>query len=167
MVHSADVPPVARHASTHSTYVRHPGAPLCSIVSPAHLHHCESQCFVTHVSHVALPVLGVHALASPEPPLDEPLPSLPDPLPEEPPVDASPAVPAENGSPPQSAASAIATGNRSRPPTRRERRITKPDGLSRAPEREQIRGWPGSRGRGAASMPREAGSVAGGLASLA
>jgi hypothetical protein len=81
---------------------------------------------VTQVSHVALPVLGVHALASPEPPLDEPLPSLPDPLLLDPLVDASPAAPAANGSPPQSAANAIAAGSRSRPPTRRERRITKP-----------------------------------------
>jgi hypothetical protein len=125
VAHAADVPPVDTQASTHATYVRHPGAPSCSVVSLAHLHHCDSQCFATHVSHVALPVLGVHAAPSPEPPLDEPLPSPPDPVPSDPPVEASLPEPAENASPPQSAASAIASGNRSRPPTRRERRITK------------------------------------------
>jgi hypothetical protein len=102
---------------------------LCRFLSLAHVHHCESQWVVTHLLHVALPVLGVHALASFEPPLDEPLPSLKDPLSSDPPADASLPPPAANGSPPQSAARAIAAGNRSRPPTRKERRITKPGSI--------------------------------------
>ena len=134
VVHSASVPPRYRHP----TYVS-------QAMSCAQVHHSASQWLAMQLLQSWLFRSGVHAGASGAPPLDEPLASPPFPLPSETPVDASPPPPPAKGAPPQSAARATANGNRSRAPTRTERRMTKPARIIPHPGRQATTAAPGTR----------------------